>query len=185
MTQMLFNPTGLQARVLPLHIGSIGRFNSFSNVALFSAEGNFTSGTWFVNNQAVYIPIALPARFTVARFYVANGAAVSGTMDIGLFDSEGNKLISTGSAAPTGTSVVQYVDVTDRSFPAGNYFLGLVISTTASRVAMSTLGAVPDGEMCGATLEVLGSAVLPTTMAPSARVHATYPCFGFTQSATL
>lgn len=185
MTQKLYCPDGLVSRPLPLHITSVGRFNTLTNIAGMTAEGNFASATWPANNRAIYIPIFMPARFTVARFFVANGTAVSGTFDIGLFNYEGEKLISTGSTAQAGTSVVQYVGVTDQSFPAGNYFLGIVLSTTSGRAFNSSLGAVGDGLMMGATLEALGSAVLPASMAPSSFTSATIPCFGFSQSDTL
>lgn len=182
----LYSPNaGLTQRVLPFHILSVGRFNSFWAVAAYSVEADFTSAGWPANNQAIYVPIAMPARFTIARFLVANGAVASGTFDIGIFNNAGVKLHSTGSTSQVGTSQVQYVGVTDQSFPPGNYFLGIVLSVTTGRVSFSNLGGTPDGEMCGSLLEVLGSAVLPTTMTPSARVRADYPCFGFSQSDTL
>lgn len=184
MTVAVYTPR-TRPNPLPLHITSIGRWNAFAAIASFQLSANFANSAWPAANRAVYVPVALHARFTVARFMVCNAGAVAGDLDIGLYNFAGSRLISTGTTAQSGTNAVQYVDVTNQSFPAGNYWLALVLGDTGGRVSTSTTGAGGFEPFWGATLENLGSTVLPATMTPAVRAVGTLPCFGFTQSDTL
>jgi hypothetical protein len=168
------------------HIISVGRYWIGSYLLPFVTSGGFNSTVFPATNRAVYYPQQIPVRFTVARFIASNGASVAGTFDIGLFSQSGVKLISTGSQTQTGTSVAQYIDVTDQTFPPGFYYLGMVVSNTASaRYNGVTFNDQYEARGTGCLQESLGSAVLPTTMTPASYATSTIYFFGFTQSATL
>lgn len=167
-----------------LHVTSLGRYTDVTAVQ-FMTTPQYTSAAWPANNRAVYYPLQIPGYFTVARFMLGNGASVSGNVDIGLYDAAGSRLISTGSTAQSGTTQVQYIGVTDKSFPPGKYYLALSCSTTSARVNASSAVSQYDFRAAGLLQESLGSVTLPTTMTPASYTSNLGFFFGFTQSDTL
>ena len=182
----LFNPTNQLYVPLPLRISSIGRFNNVPQMIVFDGSPEFTaSQAWPAVNRAHYMPVTLPSRFTVARFVVAVGTTAGGNIDVGLYDSAGNRLLSTGTVARGSVSTIQYLDVTDQSFPAGKYYLALVCSSTGVGFTRVQVDNTDNFKAVGLLQEDLGSTVLPATMTPVAFSTDTAFWFGFTQSATL
>ncbi len=171
-------------RPLPLHITNTGRFTNVGAMGAFFTNAGTAAVAWPANNRALYSPISLPSNFTVARLMIASGNA-TGNVDVGLYDVNGNLLVSTGTVARSGSSVVQYYDVTDESFPPGDYYLALVVSTTSGTVIASSPQDTPLLQGCGLLEEDLGSTVLPATMTPVRYTATRGWLFGFTQSATL
>jgi hypothetical protein len=171
-------------RPMPLRISSLGRFNSVCESLLAGAATPvFTSQAWPTNNLAVYAPIRVPGRFTVARFVIANGSNATGNVDIGLYDDSGNRLLSTGSTARAGTTVLQYIGVTDRSFPPGRYYLALVASSTTG--SFMRTAASDQSPASGFLQEALGATTLPATMSPANYTSTSLFFYGFSQSDTL
>lgn len=179
----------IRPQLLFPHVLSIGNYNNLVEIGRFeSATVAYGTAGWPANNLAVYMPVHLPAPFTVSRFLVANGSNLTGTVDVGLYNFEGTRLLSTGNTARSGASAVQYIGVTDQRFPAGHYYLGMVTSSTTGtygRLVISAGAAPFDSRMCGLLEESLGSAVLPATMTPAAYTRTTWYYYGFTQSDTL
>lgn len=167
---------------LPLHIGTW--FNS--QPLLFAIDGSTSLSTagWPSANRALYVPVYLQARFTVARFFILNGSSATGNADVGLYSNARLKLISTGTTARSGANVAQYIDVTDQSFPAGAYYLALVSSTTGQYMR-TVHGASGIVQASGYLQEDLGSTVLPSSMTPAANVTTNAFHWGITQSDTL
>lgn len=155
-------------------------------VTFFTGGAAWTARQWPANNRAVYVPIVIPSYFTIARFMVANGTNATGNVDVGLYSFTGTRLISTGTTSRGAlTSQVQYIGVTDQTFPAGRYYLALVASsTTGNYFSIGGVGVV-SAQAGGWLQEDLGSTVLPTTMTPATYANGTFFGFGFTQSDTL
>lgn len=176
--EWLYRPTAL-------HVVSIGQYspNIAEGVKCLSGA-NFSSGG-ATALRVYYMPIAIPGRFTVARFMTANGSAASGNVDVGLYSAAGLKLISTGSTARSGTNVVQYIDVTNQSFPPGRYYLAMVVGSGSNNMMRVSAGTISNARMLGVLQETLGALPLPTTMTPVAIAQAELMWFGFTQSDTL
>lgn len=171
--------------LLPLHICSTGRFGPASLLIPFiSGSPSFGAGTWPANNLAIYMPLVIPARFTVARFMIGTGNT-TGTVDIGLYNDAGTRLLSTGNTARSGTSSVQYIDVANQSFPPGRYYIALVVSSASGSVARISMANQYEVRQAGVLQESLGSAVLPTSMSPASYTSPLFFHFGFTQSDTL
>jgi len=182
---MLYDPRKIIGRPLPLHITSTGPYGNIG--AMANATNNFAFGAsnWPANNRAVYMPIHLPSRFTIARFMVCNGTSVSGNFDVGIYNDAGTRLLSTGAVLQSGTNAVQYAGVTDLSLPAGHYYLALVLSSTGGETRRVTIGDQYQGRVSGLLQEALGATTLPTTMTGVSYTNTNAPCFGFTQSDTL
>jgi hypothetical protein len=128
----------------------------------------------------------MPGSFKIARFMVANGANATGNVDVGLYSEAGIRLLSTGTTARSGTNAMQYINVTDSTFPPGNYYLALVASSTTGSFMRSSTQGLEVSKASGFLQEALGSTVLPATMTPASYTSsANVYHFGFTQSDTL
>lgn len=171
-------------RPLPRHIISTGRCNNAADMVRAQNGNVFGSTGWPAVNRAFYVPLHIQQRFTVARFMIANGTAVAGNFDLGLYDNNGTRLVSIGSTLQVGISTTQYVGITDQSFGPGHYYIGIVLSSTGGEVRRVTLDQYQQ-RACGVLMENLGATTLPTTMTPVSNTSGVFWCFGFTQSDTI
>lgn len=85
--------------------------------------GGTTSGAWPAANRAIYVPFHVLNNYTVVKLGIRNGTTVTGNVDVGIYDANGTRLISSGSTAQAGTSTVQEFDVTDTTLTPGWYYL--------------------------------------------------------------
>lgn len=140
------------------------------------------STAWGTANLALYVPVTMDAPFTVRRFGWRNGATVAGTVDAGLLDAAGAKVLSTGAVSQSGTSALQVADVTDTDFPAGRYWLSISCSdATATLMALPLTGAV-DGQWLGCAQQS-SAHPLPSTATMAAFAASFVPWFGLSTRA--
>lgn len=184
--ESVFVKTGQIYRPLPVRVHSFGRFSNAVDIARFATAASGTaSGAWPANNRALYAPLQMPSPFLVARFMFYNSTSLSGTVDMGLYDSVGNRLLSTGATARSGASAVQYVGVADQLFPAGHYYVAMLATSTTGNFIFVNISSAAIMQAAGMLQEDVGAATLPTTMTPSPYTVVGTFCFGFTQSDTL
>lgn len=113
---------------------------SLQPVAL-TAQGPI-SGAWSSINDPVAVPFCLPYGGIVADLATENGSAAGGNVDIGIYDTSWNRLISTGSQGSVGNSIWQWFDVTDTALPPGRYYLAMSRDDiTANRQRYLNMGA--------------------------------------------
>src|SRR5688500_5012668 len=72
-------------------------------IAVTTGLDTAASAAWPSANLALYVPILIPERITVDRFFSHNGAAVGDNLDLGLYTEDGTRVVSTGSTAQSGT----------------------------------------------------------------------------------
>lgn len=183
-TSSIFRPENIY-QPTPIHVCSLGRYNSLPWGVTLLGTGGISAAAWPVNNLAVYTPISMPVAFTIARFMVANGSNTTGNVDVGIYDFAGNRLLSTGSTARTSASAVQYLGVSDTVFQAGQYYLALVGSSTTGTYMQSTLSSALRARLLGVLEEQLGATTLPSTMTPVVYARTSVFQYGFTQSDSL
>jgi hypothetical protein len=170
----------------PLHITSTGRFaNAGLLQAIVAGTPAMATVAWPSNNLAIYAPVAIPFRFNIARFLVANGSNLTGTVDVGIYSEAGLLLMGTGNQARAGATAIQYYGVTDRGFPPGRYYLALVASSTTGSYGAVQLANQYEARMAGYLQEALGATTLPASMTPVSFTGSNAFGFGFTQSDTL
>ena len=95
------------------------------------------STAWPSANRALYVPVCLPGRFVVRSIFLANGATVSGNIDLGIYDAGGARIVSTGSTAQSGTTALQIIVLgTPIILTSGNYYMACAIDNiTATATA--------------------------------------------------
>jgi len=93
--------------------------------------GTATSSTWPANNLALFYPFKLADWATVYQLFFWVGATSSGNIDVGIYDSQKNRIVSAGTTAMSATvNTIQELNVTDTVLGPGSYLLGAACSTT-------------------------------------------------------
>jgi hypothetical protein len=88
-----------------------------------------TYNAWPTANMAFYFPIELQHRVLLTAAWWVNGTTLGSNVDIGVYDNEGNRLVSTGSTAQSGTAAPQSVTVS-KLLAAGFYYFAMAVNNT-------------------------------------------------------
>lgn len=165
---------------LPL-VNSIGILSSLYGA---TAQTFQNAAVWPSANLAVYIPftIGYPTTFVKATWF--NGATVgTNHVDVGIYDSQGNRLVNTGSTLTSGASQIQSASITPTKLEQGSYFLAMSMDGTTDTVFRS---ATPAAIISAWGLMNQATAFpLPTTASFSAPSFAQIPYFGITTNTTV
>lgn len=137
------------------------------DVLLGQTLGAAASATWPVNNKGYYYPFRLTAWATAYQLLFWVGATSSGNLDVGIYDSQKDKIVSAGSTAMSATvNTVQEINIADTVLPPGDYFIGVSCSTTGGTCfrasAQSDEGVLP----IMAVYEETSALPLPATATP-------------------
>jgi hypothetical protein len=89
-------------------------------------------------NQAYIYPFRIHVPELATKLLVANGSTVSGNIDIGIYDSELNKVISAGATVQAGTNSVQELTITATWLIPGDYFMAFSINNTTGTIFRSS-----------------------------------------------
>lgn len=154
--------------VAPVMLSSLSGASLGVEVAALGGGTNPTSATWSAANRAFYIPFILPQNATVVKLWVSNGAAVSGNVDMALYDATYARLVSIGSTAQSGTNAIQEFNIADTVVSAGRYYLGLALdNATGTTLVSGSVGASASLKMSGMAQEA-AAFPLPATATPAA-----------------
>ena len=142
---------------------------------LLSAQA---SAVYPTANLAIYLPFGLATIIKVTKLWWYNGATLSGNVDVGIYDSAGRRLISTGSTAQAGTaSRIQAVDVTDTLIGPGDFYLAIAASATTVTLFRIALGNALFGKAFG-ILQQATAFPLPATATFATTAQTFVPEFG-------
>jgi hypothetical protein len=87
-------------------------------------------------NLAWYVPFEIhDVPWVAKRMFVYNGATGTGNIDLGIYDSQGNRLVSFGSVAKVASAAIQYVDITDTTLQPGLYFMAFASNSATDTFA--------------------------------------------------
>jgi hypothetical protein len=116
-----------------------GRLLAFGHESFAFAGAINGYGTAVVVNRAHFAancPVAYPfvvnEPMTVYQLGWQNGTAAGDNHDIGIYDTSWVRLVSAGSTAGTGNSLLQFVDVTDTLLVPGSYYIAYASDTTTA-----------------------------------------------------
>ena len=108
---------------------------------IFTTTEAVTMGAsaWGTANVAIHMPFIVRHSFPIKQLRLVNGAAVSGNLDLGVYDSDAEGLartllVSTGSTAQSGTTDVQLVNVSTNILSAGLYYMASVLDNGTGEV---------------------------------------------------
>jgi len=93
--------------------------------------------TWVTNNKALFIPFRVETAMTAKRIGFMAGNASSGNIDIGIYDTDGNRLVSFGSFASSGSSRTQIKDITDTALTASTYYYAALVCSSTTMQMMT------------------------------------------------
>lgn len=158
----------LSAFALGMEIGS----------AAMAAPAGAAIGT---ANLARGYPFWLPEPVVVQKLWCYNGATLGGNVDVGIYSEDGRLLVSAGSTAQAGASVLQEFDVTDTIIGRGRFYLALATSsTTATFFCVGASNATNLQLLKAAGCWQAASAMaLPSTVTYAALAAALLPVCGF------
>lgn len=161
--------------ITPWSLESLGSGLSIASASL----GSLNSTTFPVANTAYFIPFVVSKPITVVKMFLCNGAAVSGNVDLGIYDSAGTKIISIGSTAQSGTSARQEFDITDTQIGPGQFYMALAIDNTTAATKNGPLSNVILGKAFGIA-EQASAFPLPATATFATLSSAYLPLMGLT-----
>lgn len=131
-------------------------------------------------NTIRLIPFTIKELTNVAKLFIFCSANATGNFDIGIYMSDGTKIVTTGSVARTATNDLQIVDVSDTILPAGSYYFALVTdNATATYEAISGLTAGVEPSVVGMATHSSTTFPLPATITVSSFSTTVVPILGF------
>lgn len=147
-----------------------------STVSTFSS-----TGAWPSSNLAIFIPFRVATPYVAAQMFWWNGATVgTNGVDVGVYDSQGNRLVSSGSTTTSGASGIQIVDVTDTLLQQGLYYMAMAMNGTTDVIQRSAATA----NNCAAmgVLSQVTAFALPSTATMIRTTTAYIPLLGISSS---
>lgn len=170
-------PAGGGGMPMPPLVGTDSWYCLGTQLAARSA-GAPASATFPASNRALLHPILVTEDCTVVKLWAHNGAAVSGNIDMGIYDSSFAKVVSIGSTAQAGVSEVQEFNIADTALTAGMYYIAVAMDNTTGTLLRWSLDSRVL-ETYGATYMNTAFA-LPSTITPAAAggTHAYLPLIG-------
>ncbi len=136
--------------------------------------------TWPATNQAIYIPFTLAKPYTAARMWLYNGGTVSGNLDLGIYDDQGNTIVTKGSTLQATINVMQFLDITDTVLNPGVYYMAVALDNTTSTPQTLQVASLTTTRTSG-ILSQSTAFPLPTSTATFAAAQAAFvPIIGIT-----
>lgn len=126
----------------------------------YHQTGAPASTAWPAANRAIFVPFLVYQPLVVVKMMISNGSTAAGNVDVGVYDDQGNLLVSSGSTAQSGTGALQTFDITDTLLLPGLYYMAQAASTTShTNVAWAPL-ALPG---CMGIAQMASALPLPAT----------------------
>lgn len=146
-----------------------------------------STGAWAEANAAHFFPFIIDYNwtFTAVKGFWHNGATVSATntIDVGIYDSAGTRLVSMGATTQGATaSVLQEVNITDTVLGPGFYYAAMSALNTTGAFLRSFGPTAADGTGMGFKKAVT-SHPLPASVTLTTPTTSVMPFFGFSARA--
>lgn len=158
----------------------------------FIDEGNApavpASGTYESANRGVWHPLSVPTICVAKRIWWANGATATGNIEAGIYldagQKPGAKLVTTGSVAQSGTSVIQFADITDTTLTPQLYWLYLSASSGSATIMRATFQLTAFLTFYKFQQASIGPGSAPSTATPAEAASNNVYSFGFSTHTT-
>lgn len=144
--------------------------------------GVAASGAWPSANLALYIPVAIPFPYPIARMFWVTGGTATGNVDVGIYRADLTKVVSTGAVGLGSTNATNYVTVS-LLLPPGDYYLGISLSSGSGTTFRTTVIGANSGRQFG-FLQQSTAHPLPNPMVPATWAQSYTPLFGMTRTSS-
>lgn len=153
---------------------------------LAGSSTNLTASNtaWPTANTAVFVPFRISTPIIIVKIFWQNGSTVAvNNVDVGIYDSQGNRLVSSGSMATSGASALQAIDITDTTLEQGLYYMAMARDGTSDTMN-AAIPAVPIPRALG-IYSVATSFTLPATVTFAGSISAFVPFMGLARNTTI
>lgn len=108
---------------------------------------------WPLTNLGLFIPFQTNQRAIAYSVFWATGTGAGGNADVGIYDTAGNRLASTGTTARGAASSWISTDWTDYTIEPGRYYLGMSTDGVLNYISWAgvTSGLLEASGVCEAT----------------------------------
>lgn len=132
--------------------------DSLGYAALISG---FTSASavWPAANRALYIPFIVTEEVTAYQM-IFEVAVQSGNLDVGIYNEQATRLVSSGST-PVGGAGIQVVNITDTVLKPGVYFMAMCVDNITASFVRSSISSVVWLNALGVQQQAVGAVTLP------------------------
>lgn len=151
---------------------------SLGDLVVVRKQAFTTSTAWTTANRAIFIPFTTEVTVTAFQMAVENGATLGGNLDVGIYDINGTRLVSSGTTAQAGISVMQTFNIADTVLTPGYYFMAMSTdSTTATYIGSPVVSGLGEFLRSLGVQEQTSAFVLPATatFANPASTTTTFP----------
>lgn len=157
---------------------------SLASVPAAGSGGNTSSGAWPAVSFILYYPFFIRSPKTYVVAFWMNGAAVSGDLDMGLYNADGTtKLFSLGSTAQAGVNAVQQATVSWGPLDPGRYYWAMVADNTTA--TFHRVGPSTTHMRCAGVRQQASTFPLPASATFAAPTATFMPAIGLSELATI
>jgi hypothetical protein len=156
--------------IAPLEMSAGGSFSTASSLIGLNTTGT-ASTAWPAANLAIFVPILVPFPVTVYKMTAGAGGTAGGNFDLGIYDTAGNRLVSSGASARTA-SVEHVLNTTDVVIGPGLYYLAMAADGTNTWMCWAS--SVQLTRLCG-VMNMATAYTLPATATYAAATNAAIP----------
>lgn len=179
MTYLPLNKTPVSPMLSCVSVESLGvTINATSNSGVSSASAYPTT------NMAIFIPFSLRSSVRVYGLFTANSTTAGNSFDIGVYTTDGTKVISTGPTAQVGTSVVQVVTITPITIGPGSFYLAIAANGTTGKYLSASITA-KYMHICGILQQTTAFPLPQNAVFATTTTNTIIPTFGILTTSTL
>jgi hypothetical protein len=145
-----------------------------------ASTGNTSNTTWPVANQAIYIPVELPHHVSLTTAWWFNpNLTQGGAVDVGVYDTEGNRIVSTGAITQVGSNTFQQISISAK-LSAGLWYFAMSVSNLVGSYVFS--GAAFDYMLTGVYTQASAHPLPNPATFVTGIIYQKLPRFGFCRS---
>lgn len=143
------------------------------------------AAAWPSSNLAFFVPFTVGAPIIAQKMFWENGATVgTNTVDVGIYDSQGNRLVSLGATTTSGVSSIQTAAITPTTLETGLYYMAMVMNGTTDTVWRTAPSFTTLGRILGVLSQTTASP-LPATATMVGSTTAYIPFIGITSNTVI
>jgi hypothetical protein len=122
-------------------ISTFGEGSVLADTIIYAGSAFNSAAVWPAANRAIFCTVQVLFPVTVYQLGWQNGATVgTNTVDVGIYNTAGTRLVSSGATTTSGVSLLQVVNTADTVLTADTYLLAMVMNGTTDTVTRVSPG---------------------------------------------